>query len=217
MPWKHGCVEAGQQATCGRAQFFCPQKHSGGLFIGKPKSRAGNRQAGLPTQLIGPLRAHRDLQSRAKLDAGDLWTGFTAANGISVDLVFCTPTGRAINTQDDWTDWKAFLKKCKVPTARVHDARHTTATVRLVLGVPLRTVMEIMGWTSMTMPKRYQHVLDELKREAAEQVGAALFGDPARSPSTPEPNPIEDPVGSIGESSVVDLKAWLEEKQAKSG
>lgn len=46
----------------------------------------------------------------------------------------------------------------------------------------------------MTMSKRYQHLADELKREAADQLGAALFGD----------------------SSVIDLKAWLKQKQAKS-
>jgi hypothetical protein len=32
-----------------------------------------------------------------------------------------------------------------VPTGRLHDAKHTAATVLLVLGVPERTVMNVMG------------------------------------------------------------------------
>ncbi|MCO1613606.1 tyrosine-type recombinase/integrase [Micromonospora tulbaghiae] len=39
---------------------------------------------------------------------------------------------------------------------RLHDARHTAATVLLVLGVFGRVVMGIMGWSNSAMAVRYQ-------------------------------------------------------------
>ena len=41
-----------------------------------------------------------------------------------------------------------MLKVAGVRDGRPHDARHTAATVLLVLGVPERTVMGIMGWSA---------------------------------------------------------------------
>lgn len=53
----------------------------------------------------------------------------------------------------------------------VHDARHTAATVLLVRGVDTRIVMDSMGWAQASMLKRYQHVVDELRIEAARRMG----------------------------------------------
>ena len=43
----------------------------------------------------------------------------------------------------------------------------TAATVLLVLGVPERTVMGIMGWSSTAMAARYQHVTDPIRGTVA--------------------------------------------------
>jgi integrase len=61
-----------------------------------------------------------------------------------------------------------------VREGRLHDARHTAATVLLVLGVPERTVMDVMGWSSTAMAARYQHVTDPI-REVASRVGGLLW------------------------------------------
>lgn len=60
---------------------------------------------------------------------------------------------------------------------RLHDARHTAATVLLVLGVPERTVMGIMGWSSTAMAARYQQVTDPIRHVVAAQVGGLLWAD----------------------------------------
>jgi integrase len=62
-----------------------------------------------------------------------------------------------------------------VREARLHDARHTTTTVLLVLGMPEHTVMDIMGWSSTAMAARYQHITDLIRREVATQVRALLW------------------------------------------
>ena len=68
-----------------------------------------------------------------------------------------------------------MLKAAGVRDARLHDARHTAATVLLILGVPERTVMGIMGWSSTSMASRYQHVTDPIRRDVAARVGGLIW------------------------------------------
>ena len=58
---------------------------------------------------------------------------------------------------------------------RLHDARHTAATVLLLLGVPERTAMALMGWSNSAMAKRYQHVTGTIRCDVAAQVGGLLW------------------------------------------
>ncbi|MGH3349373.1 MAG: tyrosine-type recombinase/integrase [Nocardioides sp.] len=62
-----------------------------------------------------------------------------------------------------------------VRDARLHDARHTAATVLLVLRVPERTVMSVMGWSSTSMAARYQHVTDPIRQDVADRVGGLIW------------------------------------------
>jgi Phage integrase family len=60
--------------------------------------------------------------------------------------------------------------------ARLHDARHTAATVLLILGVPERAVMGLMGWSNTAMVARYQHLTTPVLDGVADQLGALLWG-----------------------------------------
>ena len=77
--------------------------------------------------------------------------------------------------------WKALLRRAKVREARLHDARHTAATVLLVLGVPERAVMGVMGWSTSAMAARYQHITDPVRRDVAKRLGGLLW-DAAAAP-----------------------------------
>ena len=66
--------------------------------------------------------------------------------------------------------WVAGLRE-----ARLHDARHTAATVLLLLDVPVRTVMSLMGWSSAEMAARYQHVTDTIREGVARQVDSLIW------------------------------------------
>lgn len=91
-------------------------------------------------------------------------------------LVRCQPTGRPIDARADWEDWKEVLRLAGVRDARVHDGRHTAATMLLLQGVDDATVMAVMGWTDRRMLRRYQHVVAELRREATRRVAELLYG-----------------------------------------
>jgi len=102
--------------------------------------------------------------------------------------VFTTKTGQPLNPNSDYRAWKALVKRAGVRDARLHDARHTAATVLLVLGVPERTVMEVMGWSTTAMAARYQHVTDPIRREVAARVGALLWQVETTTETTSETN-----------------------------
>ena len=131
--YEHGCG-----GGCGKKPGFCPRRRQRNPVTGETKSSAGNRVIGLPDQLVELLKLHHDLQNRERQRAGQLWREH--------GWVFASPIGDALNPNSDYHDWKALLKSAGVRDGRLHDARHTAATVLLVLGVPERTVMSIMGW-----------------------------------------------------------------------
>jgi integrase len=70
-----------------------------------------------------------------------------------------------------------LLKHAELPLShRPHDLRHTTATYLLHAGVDLRIVMEIMGWSQVSMLSRYEHVLPAMLDDAAARLEAILPG-----------------------------------------
>ena len=62
---------------------------------------------------------------------------------------------------------------------RLHDARHTAATVLLLLGTPDRAVMGIMGWSNAAMAKNYQHMTGRINSDIAKRVDLLLWGAPS--------------------------------------
>ncbi|MCE7009281.1 tyrosine-type recombinase/integrase [Kibdelosporangium philippinense] len=92
--------------------------------------------------------------------------------------VFTQPTGKPIDPRADYQEWRDLLTVAEVRAARLHDARHTTTTMLLVLRTPIRAVMELMGWTAASMASRYMHVPDEIEQGIAGQMGNLLWSPP---------------------------------------
>jgi integrase len=93
------------------------------------------------------------------------------------DLVFTQPNGRPLDRKADWRAWHALLKAAGVRSVGLHDARHTAATILLVLGVDIRVVAELLGHAdTRTTREIYQHVLPALAQDAADRMGTALWG-----------------------------------------
>jgi integrase len=67
-----------------------------------------------------------------------------------------------------------------LPAVRLHDFRHGCVWVLLALGVPPRTVMEIVGHATLEMTVNvYPYVTLEDKRAALDRLGALLDGQAA--------------------------------------
>ena len=168
--WSHGCAPVGGDSPqCGgKRGADCPMRRNGGLLLVEPKTRSSRRSIGLPAPLVSELRSHHAAQLRLKLERANLWDN-------TFDLVFCTDHGTPIDPAHDYREWKQLLRSAGVRDARLHDARHTAATLLLLQGVDIRTVMAIMGWTEMATAQRYVHAVDELRHEAARRMGSALW------------------------------------------
>ncbi|MFH8374762.1 tyrosine-type recombinase/integrase [Streptomyces cyaneofuscatus] len=160
--YAHGCGD-----LCGRKAGYCPQRRRTNPETADTKSRAGRRVVGLPAQLADLLTAHQVKQDAERLEAGGKW----ADEG----WLFATPDGRGTSTRTDYDDWKELLATAGVRDGRLHDARHTAATVLLILGVSERAVMGLMGWSTTAMAARYQHMVDTVRTDVARQVDGLIW------------------------------------------
>ena len=167
--WRHGC-----STPCGHKYGgYCPDRIPARPETGRTKSKAGRRTIGLPVQLVFLLLQHRRDQDAERVTAAQLWQG--------TDYVFTTPTGGPLNPRSDWDGWKQLLAAAGVRDGRLHDARHTAATVLLLLGVPERAVMGVMGvmgWSNTAMAARYPHMTAAIRRDVAHRVGGLLWETP---------------------------------------
>jgi integrase len=161
--YKHGC----EGDPCGRKPGFCPKRQKARPDAAPTKSRAGRRTIGLPKELTKVLQAHWKEQSAERTRARQLWK--------DEGWVFAKRTGEELSPNMDYREWKAILAAAGIRDGRLHDARHTAATVLLLLGVPERAVMDVMGWSSSSMVKRYQHVTAPVRMDIAERVGGLLW------------------------------------------
>jgi integrase len=164
--WAHGCG-----GTCGRKHGgYCPKRRQTRADTADAKSRAGRRTVGLPDELVRLLRTHADEQAAERYAAGQLWQEH--------GWVFATPTGEPTNPATDYDDWKRLLASAGLRDGRLHDARHTAATVLLLLGVAERAVMGLMGWSTTAMAARYQHITDPIRMDIAARIGNLLWDAP---------------------------------------
>ncbi|WP_240799042.1 tyrosine-type recombinase/integrase [Streptomyces sp. A0958] len=68
-----------------------------------------------------------------------------------------------------------LCRNANVRRVRVHDPRHTCASLLLSRGVDARTIMETLGHSTITMTlDTYAHVMDTTLRAAAERMDDAL-------------------------------------------
>jgi integrase len=73
--------------------------------------------------------------------------------------------------------FRSLCARAEVPRIRFHDLRHTHATLGLGAGVPLRVMSERLGhYDPAFTARQYQHVLDDMAREAAAKFDRHLFG-----------------------------------------
>jgi integrase len=65
-----------------------------------------------------------------------------------------------------------------VRDGRLHDARHTAATLLLILEVVDRTTQGLMGWSDPSMPGRYQHLVKRVQTDVAKRQEALVWTVP---------------------------------------
>ncbi|HPG14406.1 MAG TPA: tyrosine-type recombinase/integrase [Microthrixaceae bacterium] len=137
----------------------------------QPKTRRGRRNVAIDSTTIEVLRSHRRSQAEERLRLGPAWD--------DSGYVFVGADGSPLHPDTITGEFKKLTKDLNVPRIRLHDLRHTSATLALKAGVHPKVVSERLGHATVSITlDLYSHVLDGLQAEAAEQIGAAVFGLP---------------------------------------
>jgi integrase len=93
------------------------------------------------------------------------------------ELVFATTTGTPIHPER-FSDWFAqHTARAGVRRIRLHDLRHTHATLALGAGVYPKEVSERLGHSNVSITlDLYSHVTETMQQDAAERIAALVFG-----------------------------------------
>lgn len=150
-----------ERRTIHLSQTVAPDKNAKGaaIILPRTKTAAGSRTVRLTERTYEALRAHKKAQNAIRL-AADEWEDH--------DLVICTAKGTPVNPNNVSRSFSALIKAAGVPPIRVHDLRHTAATVLLLGGVPAKVVSERLGHATVTITMDlYSHILPDMQDAAA--------------------------------------------------
>lgn len=140
------------------------------LVFSTPKTKRSRRQVYLDDGTVRVLRAHRAKQREERLAAGPEW-------GADHDLVFCDEFGSPLNPESISTDFRRKVRKGMLADIRLHDLRHTYATIALKSGVHPKVVSERLGHATVGITlDLYSHVTPAIGRDAADVVASTIFG-----------------------------------------
>ncbi len=163
-------------------------------------ARASIRQSVIPLTKAGGKGREGRLVARTKTDRARVieldgatvaalrkWKAAQAAEILAMDagyqdhgLIFCRPDGHPYHPESFSKTFDRRLGQPKYPALakiRLHDLRHTWATLALAAGVDVAIVSKRLGHGSpMTTWQTYQHVVAGMQTDAAQRVAALIFG-----------------------------------------
>lgn len=139
------------------------------LTFGPPKTDAGRRTVALDAGTVAVLRAHRTRQLEERLACGGDFNDGA--------LVFCRADGDPVHPAWFSRAFDQRVTASRLPAIRLHDLRHTHATIALGAGVNVKVVSERLGHSKIAITlDTYAHVMPTMQEEAAERVAALVFG-----------------------------------------
>jgi integrase len=94
-------------------------------------------------------------------------------NGSS-EFLFPGPTGQPITTIK--TFWRSVTRQAGLEWVRIHDLRHSFASVLASGGASLLLIGQLLGHTQSQTTQRYTHLVDSVQREAVERAAAVITG-----------------------------------------
>ncbi|MEV6680875.1 site-specific integrase [Streptomyces erythrochromogenes] len=156
------------------------------LIFGTPKTARSLRTISLPKRCVEALKVHKAQQDQERQISGKRWQPLDHQ---PPGLIFTTVTGRPTDPRSLNRMLTLLCAKAKIRRVRVHDLRHTCASLLLAQGVDARTIMETLGHSTITMTlDTYAHVMESTLRAAAERMEDALGieDSPAEEGEAPE-------------------------------
>ena len=135
---------------------------------GTPKSKASNRTLPMPDEVVELLKTARKRQLEERLAFGE---GYGSG-----DYVASAETGRPYHPDMLTSRWRRLLKELKIDRVRLHDARHSCATLMHLRKVPIAVIAAWLGHASAAFTmSRYAHSQDEALKAAASSFGRVVM------------------------------------------
>jgi integrase len=134
-----------------------------------PKTDRGRRNVALDPATAETLRTHRARQLEERLVLGSAYQ--------DDDLVFCQPDGTPVHPDSLSGFFERLVAAADVPRIRLHDLRHTHASLALAAGVHPKVVSERLGHADIALTlNTYSHAIPALQETAAILVANLVLG-----------------------------------------
>lgn len=115
------------------------------------------------------------------------------------DLVFSQPDGKPLLPDTITHAWIKLVRRIGMEGIRLHDARHTHASLMLKQGIHPKIVQERLGHASIQLTlDTYSHVTPGLQAAAAARFDEGLGLTPSKTLGTEKPIFEKEAVGKVG-------------------
>ena len=163
MKWDDVDLEAGRLSV---RRALIPSGRD--VVVSEPKTARGRRSIALDPETVAVLKAQAARQLAEQSDWEDGWT--------DSGYVFTTENGEALDPEDVTRWFRQTVKKSMLPTIRLHDLRHTHATLALQAGVHPKVVSERLGHATVSITlDTYSHAIPAMQEEAAVLIADLVF------------------------------------------
>ncbi len=138
------------------------------VVVSEPKTARGRRSIALDPETVAVLKA----QAARQLDEQSEWQEGWTDSG----YVFTLENGEHLDPEDVTRYFRQAVKKAMLPKIRLHDLRHTHATLALQAGVHPKVVSERLGHATVSITlDTYSHAVPAMQEEAAALIAGLVF------------------------------------------
>jgi len=134
------------------------------------KTATSRRAVNLPEPMLVALHEHELRQQVERERLGPAW--------IETGYIFTSSVGTPIDPRNLYREFQGICRKAGLGDWHPHELRHSAASLMLAQGVKIQVVSQVLGHSSIRMTADvYGHLLDPDRVEAANAMGAVLWGE----------------------------------------
>ena len=133
-----------------------------------PKSDSSRRTLYISAEIEEILKNQIEITQQIKAKHTDF---------VDIGLLFCNDLGNIVYPEGLTRRFKNILKMCGLPNIRFHDLRHSYATLCIDLNVPIKTLSQALGHSSISVTDLVYADSISAKKELPNIISTELFGD----------------------------------------
>ena len=140
------------------------------VVVSEPKTAKGRRVIALDPGTVEILKAQAARQLEEQAQPRERW--------VETGLVFTAENGSALDPESVSRYWRQAVKHSLLPPIRLHDLRHTHATLALQAGIHPKVVSERLGHATVSITlDTYSHAIPAMQEEAAALIAQLVFAE----------------------------------------